>query len=69
MKQMNSTFTISRGARWLPIFLLLSFLGSIDAGAQPYCLTSYTTGDRSRPADIAVGDFNGDGKPDLVTAH
>ncbi len=63
------TFTSSGIARWLAILLLLSFLGSIEAGAQAYCPIGYYTGPDSRPVDIAMGDFNGDGRPDLVTAN
>ena len=42
------------------------FLGKGDGSFQPR--KDYGTGERSGPRDVAVGDFNGDGKPDLAVA-
>ena len=66
---MKATFTSSGSARWLPILLLLSFLGSSKASAQAYCPALYSTNSPVASEGIAEADFNGDGKPDLVTAH
>src|SRR5437868_6515297 len=48
---------------------LLSALGSVGtASAMPFLAkTDFATG--ACPSSVAIGDFNGDGKPDLVVAN
>ncbi|MEO6358767.1 MAG: VCBS repeat-containing protein, partial [Ferruginibacter sp.] len=64
-----SYFTTSGSARWLLILLLLSFLGISKTRAQAYCPALYATNSPTAAQGIVEADFNGDGKPDLVTAH
>ncbi|CAF4167049.1 unnamed protein product, partial [Rotaria sp. Silwood2] len=43
------------------------FLGS---GSEPFTgITAYATGDGSRPHSVAVGDFNNDGRSDIIVAN
>ena len=56
-----------------PLTTLALLLAAVAAGAQTPAsfapVRTYSAGAGSRPRGIAVGDVNGDGRPDLVTAN
>ncbi len=64
----NARRRLCRSALLVPIAALFLALGAAPAAALSFAPPAkYVAG--HGPAAIAVGDFNGDGKPDLVTAN
>jgi len=64
---MNNPYRKSRIANAASLVFLLYLLCSLKAAADDFFSKDYRVGEA--PVAVAVGDFNGDGKPDVAVAN